>query len=291
MAASDVSDHRTVALCRILLRLQLRRLREAKGLKAGAVARQFGWSDARMTRLETGNGAVDVGTVRLLCDLYGTSRELRDELEGYALTTKTKQDWWDTKPFKGLVPRWFQAYLGLEAAAQRLRIYQSEFAPGLVQAPEYAKTILRLSEASDAAIEGHAEVRLKRQSILRRPESAPRVTIILNEAVIRRPVGGPDVMRDQLRRINELAELPNIEVQILPFSVGAHPAMHGPFTVLSFPDETVGDLAYLENLVDAGVLSEPQAVVPFIETFDQLEQLAVDGTESMTLIRSAADAL
>ncbi|MFD9869107.1 helix-turn-helix domain-containing protein [Streptomyces niveus] len=275
-------------MCRILLRLQLRRLREAKGLTAGAVAKQYGWSDARMTRLETGSGAVEVGTVRVLCELYETSLELRDELEGYALTTMTKRDWWDTKPFKGTVPRWFQAYLGLEAAAQRLRIYQSEFAPGIVQTPHYAMAILGLSGAGDATVERHAKVRLKRQSILWRAEAPPEVSIILNEAVIRRPVGGPAVMREQLERICTLTELPNVAVQVLPFSVGAHPAMHGPFTVLGFPDETVGDLAYLENLVDSGVLSEPQMVAPFIDTFDTLQDLALDQKASLAAIRDAA---
>ncbi|MFF1717261.1 helix-turn-helix domain-containing protein [Streptomyces sp. NPDC058268] len=284
-----VPDDRAVALCRILLRLQLRRLREAAGLKASAVAKMYGWSTARMTRLETKDNAVEVGDVRLLCDLYGASAELREELEGYALVTKTRKDWYETAPFKGTVPSWFSAYLGLESAANEVRIYQAEFVPGLAQDPEYARAILGLSDASDATVELHAEVRLKRQSILTREKDAPKVSIVLNEAVIRRPVG--DAMKKQLEAINSMADRPNINVQVLPFSAGAHPAMHGPFTILSFVDETLGDLAYLENRVDGGVLSDPELVTPFIETFSTLEQLAVTPERSKEMIREAAAAL
>ncbi|MET7490273.1 helix-turn-helix transcriptional regulator [Streptomyces sp. NPDC005538] len=284
-----VPDDRAVALCRILLRLQLRRLREAAGLKASAVAKMYGWSTARMTRLETKDNAVEVGDVRLLCDLYGASAELREELEGYALVTKTRKDWYETAPFKGTVPSWFSAYLGLESAAKWIRIYQAEFVPGLVQDPEYARTILGLSDASESTIGLHAEVRLKRQSILTRENDAPNVSIVLNEAVIRRPVG--DTMKKQLEVIAALAERPNINVQVLPFSVGAHPAMHGPFTILGFVDETLGDLAYLENRVDGGVLADPELVTPFIETFGTLERLAATPQDSLAMIKEAATAL
>ncbi|MFJ2629223.1 helix-turn-helix domain-containing protein [Streptomyces sp. NPDC087532] len=286
-----VSKDRSVTLCRILLGLQLRRLREARGLKAAAVAQRFGWSTARMTRLETKDTAVEVGDVRLLCDLYEASRELRDELENYALITKTQKGWWETKPFKETVPAWFMACLGLEAAATEIRIYQSEFVPGLVQDPGYAKAILGLSDADDQTIERHAEVRSKRQSILTRQDFAPNVTVILNEAVIRRPVGGAGIMRQQLHRILDLAERPNITVQILPFSAGAHPAMNGPFTIWGFDDDTVGDLAFLENLVDGGVVTNAELVGPFIGAFGQLERLAATEGDSVTAIRAAAAVL
>ncbi|MFF8786816.1 DUF5753 domain-containing protein [Streptomyces sp. NPDC015125] len=282
------TDERSVALCRILLGLRLRRLREERGQKASAVAKQFGWSTARMTRLETKMTAVEVGDVRLLCDHYEAPRELRDELENYALITKTKKGWWESKPFKETVPAWFSACLGLEAAAKQICIYQSEFVPGLVQDLGYALAILGLSDADDGTVERHAEVRAKRQSILTQAQFAPQVTMILNEAVIRRPVGGPEAMRQQLDRLLALAEQPNITILILPFSVGAHPAMNGPFTIWNFDDETLGSLAYLENLVDGGVLSDPELVAPFIDTFGKLETLAATEEESLTMIRSAA---
>lgn len=283
-----VTDDRSVALCRILLRLQLRRLREGRGLTASAVAKQFGWSTARMTRLEKKDTAVEIGDVRVLCDLYEAPRELREELENYALITKTKKDWWDLKPYKGLIPAWFQACLGLEAAAKTIRIYQSEFIPGLAQDPGYARAILSLSEdTTEAAQETHAEVRKKRQSILTRAGTRPTVTIVLNEAIIRRPVGGVDVMRNQLQRLLSLAEEPNVTVRILPFSAGAHPAMHGPFTLWDFEDETVGELACLENLVDGGVLSDGGMVKPFVAAYSRLEELAASESASATMIRAA----
>ncbi|MFE2639410.1 helix-turn-helix domain-containing protein [Streptomyces scopuliridis] len=285
-----VTDDRSVALCRILLRLQLRRLREARGLKASAVAAKFGWSTARMTRLETKDTAVEVGDVRVLCDLYEASRELREELENYALITKTRKDWWDLKPFKGKIPAWFQAYLGLEAAAKTIGIYQGEFVPGLAQDPEYAKVILSLSEADERTQEVQAEVRLKRQSILGR-EAPPAVTMFLNESIIRRQVGTVDVWRRQLERLLDLAAKPHIALRILPFAAGAHPAMHGPFTLLDFEDETVGDLAYLENLVDGGVLSEPAVVTPFKSAFEKLKHLAASDAASESMIRSVVAAL
>ncbi|MGW6202242.1 helix-turn-helix domain-containing protein [Streptomyces sp. NPDC055089] len=284
------TDARSVALCRILLKLQLRRLRDARGLTASSVAKQFGWSTARMTRLETKDTAVEIGDVRLLCDLYEAPLELREELESYAKITKTRKDWWDLKPFKGTIPAWFQAYLGLEAAAKTIEIYQSEFIPGLAQDPEYARAILALSDADEKTQEVQAEVRLKRQSILSRPQP-PAVTIVLNEAVIRRPVGGPEITQGQLQRLLELGAADHVNVHVLPFGAGAHPAMHGPFTLLDFEDETVGDLAYLENLVDGGVLSEPSAVIPFTAAFQKLRQLAASAEKSEQMIQSAISTL
>ena len=284
-------NDRSVAMCRTLLRLQLRRLRTAKGLAASHVAREFGWSPARMTRLETADTAVEVGDVRLLCTLYEAPDELREELEGYALITKTRQDWWDTKRYKGSLPSWFEAYLGLEAAARRLELYQSEFVPGLIQNAEYAKAILRMSDASDETIERQAEARLKRQVILQPGNDAAKVakvSIILNESVIRRPIGGADVFRTQLERLADLSELPHIEIRVLPFSAGAHPAMHGAFTNLNFADETVGDLTYLENLADGGVLSTAEMVELYLATFRRLEELALAADASHALLRAAA---
>lgn len=284
-------DDRSVALCRILLRLQLRRLRQARGLNASAVAKVFGWSTARMTRLETKDTAVEVGDVRLLCDYYEAPRELRDELENYALITKTRKDWWEEKPYKGKIPPWFQACLGLEAAARTIRIYQPEFVPGLTQDPEYARAILALSETDEQTQEVHAAVRAKRQSILEREEGAPSVAVVLNEAILRRPVGGSEVMRQQLQRLVHLAEQPHITIRVLPFSSGAHPAMHGPFTLWDFEDETVGELAYLENLVDGGVHSDAEKVAPFIDVFERLDSLAATQEFSVEMIKEAAAGL
>ncbi|MEU1076255.1 MULTISPECIES: helix-turn-helix transcriptional regulator [unclassified Streptomyces] len=283
-------DDRSVALCRILLRLQLRRLRQERGLNASAVAKVFGWSTARMTRLETKDTAVEVGDVRLLCDYYEAPLELRDELENYALITKTRKDWWEEKPYKGKIPPWFQACLGLEAAARKLRIYQSEFVPGLTQDLEYARAILALSDADEEIQRVHAEVRAKRQSILERSDP-PSVTVVLNEGIIRRPVGGAAVMQQQLLRLSQLAEQPHITIRVLPFAAGAHPAMHGPFTLWDFEDETVGELAYLETLVDGGVHSDAEKVAPFIDAFERLEALAADPSLSATMIDDAAASL
>ncbi|MGW2652173.1 helix-turn-helix domain-containing protein [Streptomyces sp. NPDC001478] len=286
-----VVDDRSVALCRILLKLQLRRLRKERGLNASAVAKVFGWSTARMTRLETKDTAVEMGDVRLLCDYYGASRELRDELENYALITKTRKDWWEEKPYKGKIPPWFQACLGLEAAARTIRIYQSEFVPGLTQDLGYARAILALSEADEETQRVHASVRAKRQSLLERPDAPPVVTVILNEGIIRRPVGGAEVMRQQLVRLSDLSAKPHITIRVLPFSVGAHPAMHGPFTLWGFEDETVGELAYLETLVDGGVHSDAEKVAPFIDAFERLGALAADAELSATMINEAATSL
>ncbi|MFF8917804.1 helix-turn-helix domain-containing protein [Streptomyces sp. NPDC015032] len=284
-------DDRSVALCRILLRLQLRRLRQDRGLNASAVAKVFGWSTARMTRLETKDTAVEVGDVRLLCDYYEASRELRDELENYALITKTRKDWWEEKPYKGKIPPWFQACLGLEAAARTIRIYQSEFVPGLTQDLEYARAILALSDADEDVQRVHAAVRAKRQSILERPDNPPTITVILNEGIIRRPVGGTVVMRQQLLRLSQLAAQPHITVRVLPFAAGAHPAMHGPFTLWDFEDETVGELAYLETLVDGGVHSDTEKVAPFVDAFERLGTLVADAELSVSMIDKAAASL
>ncbi|MEU3975151.1 helix-turn-helix domain-containing protein [Streptomyces bacillaris] len=284
-------DDRSVALCRILLRLQLRRLRQDRGLHASAVAKVFGWSTARMTRLETKDTAVEVGDVRLLCDYYEAPLELRDELENYALITKTRKDWWEEKPYKGKIPPWFQACLGLEAAARTIRIYQSEFVPGLTQDLEYARAILALSDADEEVQRVHADVRAKRQSILERADDPPAVTVILNEGIVRRPVGGPTVMRQQLSRLSKLAAKPHISIRVLPFAAGAHPAMHGPFTLWDFEDETVGELAYLETLVDGGVHSDAEKVAPFVNAFERLDALAADAELSASMIDEAAASL
>jgi transcriptional regulator with XRE-family HTH domain len=281
------------------LTAELRVLREKAGLNWEKVARQMGWSTSKVYRIEADKVGVILRDVRRLLTLYkvtGTQREALLELAKQARA----EGWWHK--YADAIPEWFQFYVGLEAEATTLRAYESELVPGLLQTEEYARAILATSPIAregDGGRDGDAltrqvEIRRRRQDrLIPPPRGANPLTawFVLNEAVIRRPVGGAEVMRGQLGRLREVGAQENVTVQVLPCSAGAHPAMQGPYDLLGFAGAEYSDVVYLESLTGSTYLEKAEDVDRYGMMFDQLRAQSLDPKESDALVAKAAEEL
>ncbi|WP_049569759.1 helix-turn-helix domain-containing protein [Streptomyces sp. SBT349] len=286
------TESATPALCRLQLGSELRRLRQEAGLTGSQVVKKLLWSPSKLTRLETGeNAVVEQTDVMALCEIYEADPETRAQLMGYAAVTKTRKDWWQSPEYRPVIRPVFKAFLGLEATASSLHNYEAEFVPGLLQTEAYVRVIHERAHRglSPEEVDRLVDVRVTRQEVLRRKEIPLRYTAIINEAVLHRRVGGPDLMQRQLSHIVETAEtLPNIRVQVVPFRVGAHSGMNGAFHVMQFPEgAALKSITYLENLADAWVSRRETDVNRYEETFTDLQALAPGPQESLTMIKKA----
>ncbi|MFE4592253.1 helix-turn-helix domain-containing protein [Streptomyces laurentii] len=283
----------TPALCRLHLGVELRKLRESRNMKAAEVARRLIWAGSKITRLETAdNGVVEPSDVMALCTIYGAPEETVEVLMAYATVTKTKRDWWQKPDVRDIITPSFKAYLGLEAVASQVKNYANEFVPGLLQTEAYVRAILVYTHAglTPEQVDKQVAVRMTRQEALTRQLAPIEFIAIINESVLRRPVGGCEVMRAQLAHIAEIAgSRSNVNVQVIPFSVGAHPGMNGPFTLLTFPAPgTLKPIVYLENLTGAGVSRREQALKMYEASFRGLQALAPGYEESLSMIETAS---
>ncbi|MFJ2745347.1 helix-turn-helix domain-containing protein [Streptomyces sp. NPDC087440] len=278
------------ALCRVMLAVELRKFRIAAGLTAAQVARTLSCAPSKLTRLETADsGIVQPADVMALCSIYQVPEEDTRVMVGYATVTKTKRDWFQRQDIRDAVPPGFMAYLGLEAVAESLENYENEFVPGLLQTEAYIRSILARTNAgfSAAEIDRRVSVRITRQEVLHRSTHPLELTAVLNEAVLRRRVGSPEVMRDQFAHIINLVKTtPNVKVQVVPFDLGTHPGMNGAFTLLRLPDP-LRPIVYLENLTGAGVSRREPDVRSYESAFSDLQALAPGYEESLSMIENA----
>jgi hypothetical protein len=194
-----------------------------------------------------------------LLTLYGVTEEKeRDALLMLAREANTP-GWWHR--YSDVMPSWFQSYLGLESAAALIRTYEVQFVPGLLQTPAYARAVILLghSGAPPDEVERRVQLRVDRQRLLRRETpAAPELWIVVDEAALRRPIGGPTVMREQIQSLIEITELPNVRLQIIPFVAGGHAAAGGAFTILRFPEDELPDVVYVEQLTSALYLDKEE---------------------------------
>ncbi|WP_341716800.1 helix-turn-helix transcriptional regulator [Micromonospora sp. FIMYZ51] len=267
------------------LRRELRRLRDRTGRTAEEVAKELGWHRTKVIRFEVGHSRVMAKDVQTLLDLYGATEEEREALT--ALHRQARQKgWWSA--YGDVLP---DDYVGFEAEATSISTFQSLYVPGLLQTEEYVRAIVRAgrSTADQDEIDRRVAARLGRKALLSR-DHPPRVWIIIDEAVVRRMVGGPKVMRVQVARLIEACELPSVEVQILPFAAGAHAAMGGPFTLLDYADPSVDPtVVYLDNDASTLLLEEEGHVARYRLVFDHLMAKALDPDESVAFLRRVAD--
>jgi transcriptional regulator with XRE-family HTH domain len=270
------------------LRSELRRLRAERGLTIEDVQERSG-GDIRiptLSRWETGERSVRPNDLRALLDIYGmTEGEERETLLTLCRQAK-ERGWWQS--YGSAVPGWFQFYVGLESEASEIRQYASELVPGLLQTAEYYRTFLRVAPADDD-IEAKIGVRMARQERLTAADDAPEYWAVLNEAVIRRTVGANGTMREQLEHLAELAALPNVTIQVLPFGAGVHPAMDGGFNILGFPaPATDPSVVYLENAAGSVYLEESAEVDRFGRMFSHIIAKALSPEDSSRLLMKAA---
>ena len=254
---------------RMMLGAQLRRLRIASGISREAAGEAIRASHAKISRLELGKVGFKERDVADLLTLYGvTDPETRESL--LALARQANEPGWWHK-YSDLLPAWFEMYVGLEGAASVIRTYEIQFIPGLLQSPDYARAVIMLGhgKASSHELDRRVELRMVRQQRLTQPD-APMLWAIVDEAALRRPLGGTEVMIRQIDYMLQMTELPNVTLQVVPFSKGGHAAAGGPFTILRFPERDLPDVVYMEQLTSALYLDKPQETVEYIQVMDRL---------------------
>ena len=253
---------------RLVLGGHLRRLREEAAITTEHAASAIRGSHSKISRMEHGRVGFKERDIADLLTLYGvTVGEEREALLKLAREANTP-GWW--QGYSDTLPHWVEPYFGLEAAASFIRNFELQFVPGLLQTEGYARAIMRLGNApSEDDIQRRVEARISRQQILNR-ESPPRLWAVMDEGALRRTIGGKAVMREQVRHLIEMSDHPAVTLQILPFYVGPHPAMGGPFTILRFAEPDLRDAVYIEQLTSALYLDKPTDVDSYLEVMEQI---------------------
>ena len=273
---------------RMLLGAQLRRFREAADVTPELAGYEIRASPSKISRLEKGRVGLKARDVADLLTLYGVADE-QVRAEFLELAGRSGEpDWW-TK-YRDVLPGWFETYLGLESAAATIRGFEAQFVHGLFQTADYARavTLLPRTAAMPAQeAERRVALRLKRQDLLRRPDP-PRVWVVMDEAVLRRPVGSLAVMRAQFRHLAELAALDHVTIQVIPFAAGAHAGECGSFTVLRFAERDLPDVVYLEQLTGAAYLDQRPDVEHYLEVADEISGQALTPDQTIRFIDQAA---
>jgi transcriptional regulator with XRE-family HTH domain len=254
---------------RMLVGAQLRRLRTEMGLtreEAGEAIRASEW---KIHRLENGQVGFKERDIIDLLHLYEVTDP--DEVAAFLLVTREANTpgWW--QHYGDVLPRWFRTYVDLESAATLIRTYEGQFIPGLLQTDDYMRAVVQGGDLDQSSEEMGRRVRLRmaRQVVLTR-EQPPRLWAVVDEAALRRPVGGREVMRGQLERLIEATKLANVTLQVLRFEAGAHPAMLGAFSILRFADRGLPDLVYLEHLTNAVYLDKRDEVEHYLDVMELL---------------------
>ena len=259
---------------RMIFGTQLRRLREAAGVAPDRAGYEIRGSRSKISRLEHGRVSFKHRDVADLLTLYGiTDEQMRARMRSLARQANAP-GWWSR--YGDILPDWFEGYLGLEGAASVIRTFELQFVHGLFQTEAYARAVTMLGHKTAPAgeIDRRVSVRLKRQDMLTSP-GPPRVWSVMDEAAVRRPVGGRAVMRAQLERLAEVAGLPQVTIQVVPFGRGGHAAAGGSFTILRFADQELPDIVYIEQLTSALYLDDREDVDHYLEVTNELSAQAL----------------
>ncbi|GLZ10137.1 transcriptional regulator [Actinomadura sp. NBRC 104425] len=254
---------------RMVVGARLRRLREARGMPADKAGYEIRGSASKISRMELGRVGFKERDVADLLTLYGVSDPAEREPLLELARMASVPGWWQR--YHDIVPPWFEPYLGLEQGAGVIRCYEVQVVPALLQTRNYARAVLAHvhPEASAEEIDRRVELRRERQRILFRDEPA-RLWAVVDEAALRRPFGGREVMRAQLRHLIDVCALRNVTVQVLPFGAGGHGAVGGPITLLRFEEADLPDMVYLEQLTNAHFPDRPGEVDHYTDVMNRL---------------------
>jgi transcriptional regulator with XRE-family HTH domain len=272
---------------RMLLGTQLRRLREAADITPERAGYEIRASRSKISRLEHGRVSFKVRDVEDLLTLYGVTDE-QERAGMVALAREANAAGWWAK-YGDILPGWFEGYLGLEAAAALIRTFDLQFVHGLFQTEGYARAVTELGHESAPAeeIDRWVSLRMKRQQLLT-SDDPPRVWCVLDEAALRRPVGGRAVMAGQLRHLADASELPTVTLQVVPFSRGGHAGAGGSFTILRFREDDLPDVVYVEQLTTAMYLDRGGDVDHYTQVMDRLASQALSPAATTQFLAKAA---
>jgi hypothetical protein len=267
----------------MILGTQLRRLREAAGVAPDRAGYEIRASRSKISRMELGRVGFKDRDVADLLTLYGiTDEQMRARMQSLAWQANAP-GWWSG--YGDILADWFEGYLGLEGAASVIRTFELQFVHGLFQTEAYARAVTMLGHKTAPAgeIDRRVSLRLKRQDMLTSP-GPPRVWSVMDEAAVRRPVGGRAVMRAQLERLAEVAGLPQVTIQMVPFGRGGHAAAGGSFTILRFAEQELPDIVYIEQLTSALYLNKREDVDHYLEVMNHLSAEAFTPARTARLL-------
>lgn len=262
---------------------ELRRLREARSIKLEEVAEQLGLAASTLSRIETGKAPTRTAYLTGMLDLYGVQDPAMRQVLINMAREGHRKGWWAA--WDDVLPTGFDVYVGLEAEAASVRAYESLIVHGLLQTEAYARmvsTAVRRTQTPEQ-IERAVALRMQRQEVILRADPL-QLWVILDEAVVRRTMGGPDLMREQLTHLADASQWPNITLQVLPFSSGPHPCLNGPFAIIEFPERFDPDIVYTEGVAGHSYLERDRDVRARAEAFDLLRAAALSPADSTDLI-------
>jgi transcriptional regulator with XRE-family HTH domain len=270
------------------LAAELRRLREEAGLTIDQVAEVLECSQSKVSRIETGQVSATPRDVRDMLALYRVPDTQREAMVQIAREAR-QPGWWQKF---GDVPDGVPAYVGLETAATSIDVYMSLIVPALLQTADYARAVIGAvrPDLPEAEIDRRVELRLRRQVLLGQ-DNPPALRVLLDDTVLRRPVGGESVMAAQRRRLLKDAARPAVTLQVLPVGAGAHAGMDGPFTIFGFPAAAERDVVALDSAADALYLEGPEDVARYRRVFELLQPAALTPEASAERIADAGAAV
>jgi transcriptional regulator with XRE-family HTH domain len=274
---------RVPAVRRRRLGEELRRLRDLAGLTSGEAAGLAGWHQSKVSRIETGRSSVTAQDVTLLLDVYGVRDRAHRDLLATLAGRGSSRGWWHD--FRDVLPVEYRDFISLETGATRARSLENSVVPGLLQTPQYTRALTRdvMPHLDEEAVTALVDVRIARQAVLRQ-DPPLELWAVLDEAVLRRGVGGPEVMDDQLRRLQEAAELPHVHVQVLPFSAGGHIGVTNSFVIFSFPRIADLDVVVVDHLTSSLYVDRNEDVAAYTAAFTRLRARALPREESAAMI-------
>lgn len=264
------------------LAFELRRLRDESGMTYAEVAEALGWSSSKIYRIEHDRNRVIPRDVRRLLNLYEVPEgERRDAIMTLASGKDNGEGWWHR--YGDVLPNWFQVYVSLESEAHMLQEYESELVPGLLQTEDYARAILTVDPVTetDEEIDRAVAARMARQDAVTREDSPVQLWVVLNEAVLRRQVGGAKVMQGQLEHLRHMSRRSNVAIQVVPFTAGTHPCMRNAFTLMTFSEMSDRRTVYVETQLSALYLEGRHEIELYAKRFDYLRAKAAGSEETL----------
>jgi transcriptional regulator with XRE-family HTH domain len=272
------------------LRVELRKARDEAALTQEQVAENLDWSLSKVIRIESGSVGVSTTDLKALLTLYGVSNERIAELVELARLARERA-WWSG--YRKVISQQYYDFIGYESAAGIIRQYENLALPGLLQTQDYAREYIGRLISRDRAgdVDTLVELRMRRQEILERSDP-PVLFFILDESVVRRQIGGPQVMRTQLRHLIDLANRPHITIEVVPFTVGINPGLSGSFTILEFPSPEDDDVLHLESPGSMRVTRDLQdAILSYREDFEELRNMSLHPEGTAVLLNQLAEGL